>query len=133
MKCFSRVLLLISLLLSGCTAKHTEVTQEEVIAAYESAGYVVWSHTYDAEMDSGIIAYVQADDPDGDYIHFAFFKNEEDAKDYKKDLDHPVMKGLFSIIYGDPMWERMETYGSIVVTYWEPEFFKPFEELLESK
>lgn len=123
------------LLLSLCSCKQyrTDVTRDEIVSAYRAAGYEVWTDTYDEDMDSGIIAYVQANHKNGDYIHFAIFENAEDAKSYEKDLDHPVMKGLFSVIFGDPSWERMETYGCIVVSYRDPEFFEPFAALLKAK
>lgn len=133
MKKIFALLLAAVLLLSGCSSRYrTDVTREEIVAAYEAAGYNVWTDTYDEKLESGAIAYVQANHPDGDYIYFSFFETEEDAKAYEKDLDHPVMKGLFSIIFGDPSWERMETYGCIVVEYDEPDFFEPFEKLLKA-
>lgn len=103
---------------------------EEIITAYKAEGYNVSSSTYDEKLDNGPIAYVQADHPDGDYIYFVFFETEKEAEVYEKELDHPVMKGFFSTLFGDPSWERMETYGCVVVSYDDPELFKPFEELL---
>jgi hypothetical protein len=131
MKKFLALLLVTAVLFSGCSSQyHTDVTREEIVAAYETAGYNVWTNTYENKLETGAIAYVQANHPDGDYIYFTFFESEEDAKAYEIELDHPVMKGLFSVIFGDPSWERLETYGCIVVSYTNPDFFDPFEELL---
>ena len=64
-------LLLIVLLLPGCSSHRTDITREEIVAAYEAAGYSVWTDTYDEKLDHGEIAYVQANHPDGDYIYFS--------------------------------------------------------------
>ena len=120
------------LLMNGCASEEIQITREEVIAAYESAGYAVSSGTYE-DLPSSAVAYVQADRADGDYIHFMFFSNEEDALAYEKEMDHPVVKGFFSILFGEPIWERMKTCGCIVVTYSNPNDFTPFQTLLKSK
>lgn len=133
MKRLLTVALLCILLLCACAPTRVNITREDIVAAYEAAGYEVWTRVYDEKMDTGSIAYVQADHPDGGYIYFSFFETEEEAKAYEKEYDHPIMKGLFSIIYGDPMWVRMETYGCIVVEYWIPEHFAPFEALIKGK
>ena len=133
MKKVFALLLTALLLLSGCSSKHrTDVTPEEIIAAYEAAGYNVSANTYDEKLEHGQIGYIQADHPDGDYIYFAIFETEEDAKANKEEFYHPGMMALFSMIFGDPSWQRWEVYGNIVVQYDEPDFMEPFEELLKS-
>ena len=119
--------------LSGCRQYRTDISCEEIVAAYEAAGYDVSSKLYEETLEHGQIGYVQADHPDGDYIYFAIFENEQAAKAYKKEFYHPGMMGLFSAIFGDPSWQRWEVYGCIVVQYDEPEFMKPFKDLLKSK
>ena len=127
------LLLALMFLLSGCSSNYrTDVTPEEIIAAYEAAGYNVSSKTYDEKLEYGQTGYIQADHPDGDYIYFSIFETEEDAKAYKKEFYHPGMMGLFSAIFGDPSWQRWEVYGNIVVQYDEPDFLTPFKELLKS-
>lgn len=124
------VLLLIAFLLCGCAPVRTDITREEIVAAYEAAGYAVSSRVYDEKLDYGQIAYVQANHPNGDYIYFSIFASEAEAKAYKKAYYHPVMMGLFSAIYGDPSWPRWEVYESIIVQYDEPDFLDPFTDLL---
>ena len=133
MKRLFLLVVLCILCLTACHQEYRTVTREDIVAAYEAAGYSVWSEVYDEEMEFGQIAAVQANHPDGDYIYFTFFETEEAAKAYEKELDHPITKGLFSIIYGKPMWVRMETYGCLVVEYWIPEYMEPFEGLLKGK
>ena len=128
------VVLSFALLFGGCAPQYrTDVTREEIVAAYQAAGYSVWTDTYDEKLEHGEIAYVQANHPDGDYIYFSFFESEEEAKAYKDEYHHPIAMGLFSIIYGDPSWVRCKVYGCIVVEYDEPAFFEPFEELIKGK
>lgn len=125
-------LLVLTVLLVSCAPRYrTDITREEIVAAYEEAGYSVWTDVYDEKLDYGEIAYVQANHPDGDYIFFSIFETEEDAQNYKRQFHHPIMMGLFSVIFGDPSWQRWKVYGCIVVQYDEPAFFEPFEELLK--
>ena len=99
--------------------------------AYQDAGYSVWYEWYDEPVETGSIGYVQANHPNGDYIYFDFFANEEDAQACKDTYYHPGALWVFSVIYGDPSWLRCEIYGCIVVEYDDPEFMEPFRELLK--
>ena len=120
--------------LCSCSSQYrTDITMDEIIDAYNTAGYTVYSEVYDEKLEHGSIASIQANHPNGDYIYFSFFETEEEAKAYEESFDHPIMKGLFSVIFGDPMWVRMETYGCIVAEYWNEDLFEPFEKLLKGK
>lgn len=130
---FCLCLILILLFTSGCTAVRKDITREEIVAAYESAGYSVWSRVYDEKLDHGEIAYVQANHPDGDYIYFSIFETEEAAKAYKEEFYHPVTMSLFTVIFGQPSWPRWEVHGCIVAQYDRPEFYEIFKELTKSK
>ena len=131
-RCFV-ILLSLLLLLGGCSAKRTDITREEIVAAYEAAGYSVSSRDYDEPLDYGQVAYVQADHPDGDYIYFSIFETPEQAKAYKEEFYHPAMMGLFSAIFGDPSWQRWQVHGCVVAEYDEPEFYEIFLNLLKEK
>ena len=127
------LLLTMMFLLSGCSARHrTDISREEIVSAYEAAGYSVWIEAYEEKLEHGEIGYIQANHPDGDYIYFTIFESEEAAKAYKEEFYHPGAMGLFSVIYGDPSWPRWEVYGNIVIQYDEPNFFEPFAELLKN-
>ena len=119
--------------ISGCGAVEADISREEIILVYETAGYQVSSKMYEEKLENGSIAYVQADHPNGDYIYFTFFENNADAKAYEKNMDHPLMKFFFSAISGDACWERLKTYGCVVVTYSDPALFQPFEDLMKEK
>lgn len=126
------VFLLIILLFNGCAATGKDVTREEIIAAYEKAGYEVWSRIYDEPMEYGLMGYIKAQHPDGDYIYFSIFETEEQAKAYKQEFYHPMAHGLFlSIFAGEVYVPKCETYGCFVVQYENPVFFTVFQNLLK--
>ncbi len=133
MKRFVAVVLIVVLLLCGCTTPdYRDITLEKIVAAYEAAGYSVWSEVYDEKLETGEIASIQANHPDGNYIYFSIFETEEEAKANKEEYYHPVMMWLFSVIYGKPSWIRLKVYGCVVVQYDDPDLFEPFRELLKS-
>ena len=126
------VFLLIILLFNGCAATGKDVTREEIIAAYEKAGYEVWSRVYDEPMEYGLMGYIKAQHPDGDYIYFSIFETEEQAKAYKQEFYHPMAQDLFlSIFAGEVYVPKCETYGCFVVQYENPVFFAVFQNLLK--
>ncbi len=130
------VLLTLALLFSLAACKpqyRTDVSREAVIAAYEASGYGVSSQIYGEKLEHGVVGYIRADHPDGEYIYFSIFENEADAQAYKDEFYHPAAIGLFSAIFGDPSWQRWEAYGCIVAQYDDPEYMEPFQELLEGK
>ena len=134
MKRLSIILIALMLLLAGCAPQYrTDITREEIVAAYEAAGYSVTSRVYDEKLDYGEIAYVQANHPNGDYIYFSIFETEKEAQAYNAEYYHPVVMSLFSVIYGQPSWLRWGVYGCIVVEYDQPEYFGVFEDLLKTK
>ena len=136
-----RLLLLtlaLAILCSGCTTKRTDVTPEEVIDAYEAAGYAVWFEMYDEPLADGQIGAIRANHPDAenefsDYVYFYIFDDEEAAEAYKETDYHPVAMGLFSVIFGYPSWVRWEVCGNILAEYSDPDFYDIFEGLLKSK
>ena len=133
MKHFFAIFLALLLLLPGCRAQNTDISMEDIVAAYEAAGYSVWSEVYDEKLDDGQIASIQANHPDGGYIYFSFFETHEEAAACKKEYYHPMAMGLFSIIFGQPSWIRWKVHGCVIAEYDDPNFYAVFEELLRGK
>lgn len=133
MKRYFVLFVIVLLLFSSCSSYHEDVTPEDIVAAYEAAGYSVWFRYYDEKLEDGEIGYIQANHPDGDYIYFSIFETEEEAKACKEEFYHPVAMGLFSVVFGDPSWQRWEVYENIVIQYDEPEFYDVFLDLLKEK
>lgn len=65
--------LALSLLLVGCTRRNCDVGREQIVEAYEAAGYNVSTGVYEQPLEYGQTAYIQANHPDGEYIYFTFF------------------------------------------------------------
>jgi hypothetical protein len=109
---------------TGCTSEHrTDITREEIIAAYESAGYGVQSFVCDEEVDvEGLTDYIVASHPSGEDIYFDFFETEAAASEYVKDMAHRKLPE-----------EQIRAYGVLVVSYFNSVHFAPFEELLMGK
>lgn len=134
MKGIVLLILIFTLLCCGCATDYrTDVTLEEIVTAYELAGYKISTGTYDERLDLPQVAYLQADHPNGDYIYFTFFETAEEAREYEKEQDKPIIIGLFSVIFGEPKWVRMEAYGTVVVQYSNSKYFLPFENLLKGE
>lgn len=125
--------LVISLLLSACATSTATVTNDEIIQAYEEAGYLVYTGKYDSALEHGIKGYIKAEHPDGDYIYFTVFESEAAAQAYKDAFYHPAMLGLFSVIYGEPGRLRWHVHGDMVIEYTKAEFYDIFENLLKTK
>ena len=132
MKRLLLLLMLAAVFLSGCAAPPADITPEEIIAAYEDAGYIVASGTYEEVLDHGVTGYIRADHPDGDYIYFSIFESEADAQAYE-DANHPGILWFFSVLFGDPSWRYCEAYGKIAVEYTDPKLFETFKDLMEGK
>ena len=132
MKRWIAIIFCVLLLFSGCT-EEMDVSREEIIAVYEAAGYKVSSRVYDTPQEFGLIGYIQAEHPDGDYIYFSIFETPEQAEDYQDTYYQPGVTGFFSVIFGEPSWQRWEVHGCMVVQFDEPEYYELFLELVNSK
>ena len=126
------VFLLLILLLGGCSAPRPDITREEIVQAYEEAGYEVWSRDYEEPGEYGEIGYVRANHPDGDYIYFSVFETPEQAEAYKREFYHPAALGLFlSVFAGEVYVPKWEVYGCFVVQYENPAYYEVFQALLK--
>ena len=123
-------LMLSALLLSlcGCNKSEKTLSCEDVVAAYEKAGYQVF-HSEWENLDFS--CSVQATDPKtGEYISFHFFENAEEAEAYADSRQYNVVIWLFSVIYGDPSWLTTKTYQNIEIEYDHSYLYKPFKDLI---
>ncbi len=137
MKKIVSLILVISVLLiclSSCVnAEVMPLTCEELIAAYEEAGY----HTFHSEpADDGYewncYLKVWLDD-EYDYAFFYFFDTEEVAEARAAERKYNILIYLFTVIYGDPTWLYTETYGCIEYEYSNSALIRPFQNLIKQK
>ena len=132
MKRWMVVLLAVLCLLSGCSLQRTsDVTREDIVAAYRAQGYSVFTDVYDEPYEFGEVAYIQANHPDGDYIYIEFFETPEEAQSYMRQLYHPITMTLFLSIYAGRLYiPKWKVYGNMVVQYENPDFYEPLRELI---
>lgn len=132
MRRFTVCLLVFCLAIAFCSCANTEksVSCEDVIAAYEDAGYEVW-HGEEAGADSAY--YVKAIDPETEeYIYFLFFETADEAKEYADARQYNVLLWMFSVIYGHPSWLTTKTYQNIEIEYDHSYLYEPFRKLIRS-
>lgn len=132
---FASIILLTCVLfttLASCKSGETkDITPEEVISAYEEAGYEVWSQEEDDYPIEGERYTVKATHENGDYIFFHFFDSVENAEAYAEEREYNILLWLFSAIYGDPSWLSTETHGNIEIEYDNKDLYEPFGELIK--
>ncbi len=128
MKRIIACLLLVVLMLSGCNTVERDITCQEIIAAYEEAGYEVF-HNEDEGFDYD--CYIKVENEDGDSIYFHRFATPAEAQSRAETRQYNVLIWLFSVIYGDPMWVHTTTYGCYEIEYTSEELYDPFEELID--
>ncbi len=129
MKKLASIILTILLLssLASCSAESKSITCDEIIAAYEKAGYEVF-HNEDGDFDYD--CYIKVESADGeDDIFFHHFATAEEAEKRGDEREYNILIWLFSVIYGDPMWVHTEVYGNYEIEYTDKTLYQPFKEL----
>lgn len=126
--CIFLLLLMLPAMLGGCRSETREITCEEVIAAYEQAGYDVAHRDY-PEQEYGYLCEITIEDEDGDSLRFHFYGTADEAKAEAKEREWNGLLWLFSAIYGDPTWLESESYRNIQIEYTDDDLIKPFREL----
>lgn len=117
-------------LFAGCTSKQDkEVTCQEVIAAYQEAGYTVYHRDY-PEKEYGYLCCIEIESEDGDHISFNFFDTDKEAEAYAEERQWNWALWLYTAAMFQPTWLTTETYGSIEIEYDDDDLYKPFKELV---
>ena len=140
MKKIISILLLLSLcfLFTACgnSTEPKEISCEDIIKAYEDAGYTVLYHGHENDEvynDLGQYCAFEIRDPDNEdnymYVHRYF--NEEDAKAANEEAEfHPVL-WLFFGIFGEWRWLHTGCYGDLTYETFDRKMIKPLKELME--
>lgn len=124
----------LAVLVSCSDPEVKEISCEDIIKAYEDAGYYVSHGEHNNEADSTRVCYIKAnvsDDPDSDYIYFTTCLTEEQAEEMEKTDKYNIVVWAYSAIMGESRWLKSETYGKIEYSYYNSELIKPFEELIK--
>ena len=133
------VLLLLSILLLSCAScshmeSTNEVSCEDIIKAYEDAGYYVAHGEHREETDSSHLCYIRAsvtEEPYGDYIYFITCFTEEQAEEAAKTDKYNLAIWLYATVSGESRWLKTGTYGKIEYSYYNSKLIKPFNELIK--
>ena len=139
MKKIISILLLLSLCFSFTACGKSEVKEiscEEIIAAYEEAGYYVLYHGHEDDEsyhDLGYYCAFEVRDPDNEnnymYVHRYF--SEEDAKAACKERQFNPVLWLFFGIFGEWRWLHVRCYGNIEYETFDYKMLRPLEKLFE--
>lgn len=134
------LLLSFALSLTSCGKREdteaTKVSCEEIIAAYEDAGYSVLYHGHEDDTvynDIGQYCAFEIRDPDNEdnymYVHRYF--SEEDARAASEEEKfHPVL-WLFFGIFGEWRWLHTGCYGDLTYSTFDRKMIKPLKALME--
>ena len=140
MKKIISIILLLSLcfLFTACgnSSEPKEISCEDIIAAYEDAGYTVLYHGHENDTvynDLGQYCAFEIRDPDNEdnymYVHRYFTVEEAKAAAEERQFN-PVL-WLFFGIFGEWRWLHVGCYGDIEYETFNPEMLKPLRELME--
>ena len=136
-KLISIVLLLTFIVcLTACdnSSEPREISCEDIIKAYEEAGYYVTHGEHRDESESTHLCYIKAnltEDSDSDYIYFITCFTEEQAEEAAKTDKYNLAVWLYATVCGESRWLKSGTYGKIEYSYYNPKLIKPFNELIK--
>ena len=129
------LLLLLALPLISCDkSEPKEITCEDIIRAYEDAGYYVTHSAHKEESETSQLCYIKAsltEDSDSDFIYFITCFNEQQAKEAEKNDKYNPIIWFYAAINGEVRWLKADTYGKIEYSYYNSELVKPFKELIK--
>ena len=128
------LLILFPFFLTSCGKSETkEISCEEIIVAYEQAGYYVTHGSHNNETDAPQLCYIRADisdEPDSDYIYFITCFTEEQAKDAAETDKYNLFIWIYGTLCGESRWLKTGTYGKIEYSYYNSELIEPFNKLI---
>ena len=135
-KIFVFLLVLFVFLFSACTKpEFKELTCEEIIKAYEDAGYIIEYHLHKEDMtDSDVVCSICIKDSknsEDNLLYIDRYKDEETTTSYAKDMKYNVVMWFVSSIYGESRWLKSEQYGVIHYHTYDGRMTKPLEELMK--
>ena len=138
MKNILSLLLLLSLCFSftacGNSAEPKEIACEDIIKAYEDAGYFVAHGEHKTQAESSQLCYIKAsltEAPDSDYIYFITCFTEEQAREAEKTDKYNLAVWLYASVSGESRWLKTGTYRKIEYSYYNSGVIKPFNELIK--
>ena len=137
MKKIISIILLLSFALSftACgNSEPKEITCEEIIAAYEAAGYSVLYHGHEDDEvynDLGIYCSFEIRDPNNvdNYVYIDRYFTEEHAKTANKEQQFNPILWMFFGIFGEWRWLHVGSYGDIEYETFDYKMLQPLKDL----
>ena len=118
----------------GNSAEPKEISCDDIIKAYEDAGYYVTHGDHKDEAESSQLCYIKAnltEDSDSDYIYFITCFTEEQAEEAAETDKYNLAVWLYATVSGESRWLKTGTYGKIEYSYYNSKLIKPFNELIK--
>ena len=138
MKKILSIILLLSFALSltacGNSTEPKEISCEDIIKAYEDAGYYVTHGEHKTQAEGSQLCYIKAsltEDSDSDYIYFITCFTDEQAKEAAETDKYNLAVWLYAAVSGESRWLKTGTYGKIEYSYYNSKLIKPFNELIK--
>ncbi len=137
MKKIISILLSLSLCLSftACgKSKPKEISCEEIIEAYEDAGYEVDFHNHNDPIyydlnQSCHIKITDPDDPEDKYLYITRYFTDKDAKAASKENKFNPVLWMFFSIFGEYRWLNTGYYGDLTYETFDTKMLKPLKGL----
>ena len=127
-------LLTASLFSAGCTmGAEKEITAEEIVAAYENAGFTVregWRgdkltyEYYGIEVTLG-------EGEDQEFIYFHVYDTKEEAEAETEESKWNVVLWIFCLPFGEYRWLKSKTYSNVHYEYFDRDMVEPFKALID--
>ena len=127
-------LLAASLFSAGCTtATEKEITAEEIVAAYENAGFSVREGWREDKLTYEYygIEVTLGEGEDGEFIYFHVYDTKEEAEQATEEGQWNIVLWIFSLPFGEYRWLKSKTYNNIHYEYFDRDMTKPFKELMD--
>ena len=132
------ILLLLSLAVSfsACTRIQKEVSCEDMIAAYENAGYTLGHHLHEdpVYLEDGIccsLMFQDPENPDNNYIYIERHTTANGAYQATKESEYNLVLWFVSLVHGEGRWLRSKQFGTLHCTTFERKMLKPLQSIVE--
>ena len=136
MKKIISILLLLSLCFSFASCDNNsepkKISCEDIIAAYENAGYFVDYHSHDEDPEEYycyIIIY-ENEDSASDLMEITFYNTAEGAKEAAESRKYNVALWMVSAMHGEFRWLNTGCYGNLTYSSFNKNMLKPLKELM---
>ena len=121
----------------SCGEMGTEnITCDQIIAAYEEAGYTNIYHrhaTEDQDVNDGAECYIivyENYNPSSDLAEINIFATTEQAKEKAEQSKYNLALWILGVMYGQPRWLVSNHYGRIQYSSYNRDLLEPLMELM---